>query len=189
VTRTVLWASFSPVRAARMFAEAPSGVKETGGVEALCRRRPTQVWRCTGVCQPLPCCWPSRWSGGPITIGSTAPQCSAERIRFPANGRKLGCPGRLAAVRRQVPHSHQERYFGQTLSTRHWRYSYNILPHHSTAAASRPRLFGPPGQPVQCWGECLLHLQFQGEVFSWLFLLAAVDFLILGVDFLKSRMV
>jgi hypothetical protein len=36
VTKTVLWASFSPVRAARMFAEAPSRVKETGGVEAQC---------------------------------------------------------------------------------------------------------------------------------------------------------
>ncbi len=65
--------------------------------------------------------------------------------------------------------------------------SFSILPHRSLAAVSGPRLFGPAGQPIACWGERLLHLRFQGRDFSWQFLLAAVDFPILGVDLLKQH--
>ncbi len=61
------------------------------------------------------------------------------------------------------------------------------MPHVSSAPATGPRLFGPDGQPIKCWGEKLLHLQFQGRIFSWPFLLAAVDFPIVGVDFLKQH--
>jgi hypothetical protein len=52
---------------------------------------------------------------------------------------------------------------------------------------SGPRLFGSTGKLIKYWGESLLHLQFQGQLFSWPFLLAAVDFPIMGVDFLKQH--
>jgi predicted aspartyl protease len=65
--------------------------------------------------------------------------------------------------------------------------SFCILPHHSQSPTSGPRLFGPSGQLIPCWGEQLLHVRFQGRDFSWPFLLAAVEFPILGVDFLKHH--
>jgi hypothetical protein len=65
--------------------------------------------------------------------------------------------------------------------------SFSILPHRSPAVASGPRLHGPAGQPIACWGERVLRLRFQGRDFTWPFLLAAVDFPILDVDFLKQH--
>ncbi len=46
---------------------------------------------------------------------------------------------------------------------------------------------GSTGKLIKYWGESLLHLQFQGQLFSWPFLLAAVDLPIMGVDFLKQH--
>jgi hypothetical protein len=37
---------------------------------------------------------------------------------------------------------------------------------------------------IRCWGQRKLPLSFNGQQFSWDFLLAEVEFLILGVDFL-----
>jgi hypothetical protein len=65
--------------------------------------------------------------------------------------------------------------------------SFSIIPHRSPTAASGPRLFGPSGLPIACWGERVLRLRFNGRDFTWPFLLAAVDFPILGVDFLKKH--
>jgi hypothetical protein len=65
--------------------------------------------------------------------------------------------------------------------------SFSILPHRSPAVASGPRLHGPAGQPTACWGERVLRLRFQGRDFTWPFLLAAVDFPILGVYFFKQH--
>lgn len=63
--------------------------------------------------------------------------------------------------------------------------SYSILPYKSAKPAKGPRMHGPSGQLIPCWGEQLQKLQFQGKIFPWSFLLAAVDFPILGVDFLR----
>ena len=65
--------------------------------------------------------------------------------------------------------------------------SYSILPHRSSLPASGPKLFGPAGQPIPCWGERLLQLRFQDLDFEWKFLLADVAFPILGVDFLRAH--
>jgi hypothetical protein len=65
--------------------------------------------------------------------------------------------------------------------------SYSILPHRSSAPASGPRLFGLASQLIPCWGERFQQLQFQGQVFSWPFLLAAVDFPIIAVDSLRQH--
>jgi hypothetical protein len=46
-------------------------------------------------------------------------------------------------------------------------------------------LKGPGGQNIACWGEKQVEVVFSGRRFRWLFLLAQVDFAILGADFLK----
>jgi hypothetical protein len=99
---------------------------------------------------------------------------------------KLSCLVRLAAVAAGslihiMDESSGSRFLVDTGA------SYSIVPHVSSAPATGPRLFGPDSQPIKCWGEKILRLQFQGRVFSWPFLLAAVDFPILGVDFLKRH--
>jgi hypothetical protein len=45
-------------------------------------------------------------------------------------------------------------------------------------------LAGAADQPILCWGEKQFQLSFNGKVFSMPFLLAAVQFPILGVDIL-----
>jgi len=62
--------------------------------------------------------------------------------------------------------------------------SFSIFPHHSSSPASGPSLTGPGGQPIKCWGERRLSLLLHGRRFEWTFLLAAVTFPIIGVDFL-----
>jgi hypothetical protein len=63
--------------------------------------------------------------------------------------------------------------------------SYSIFPHTSAATPSGPKLRGAAGQLIPCWGEKTFDLSFQGRHFSWTFLLAAVSFPIIGVDFLR----
>jgi hypothetical protein len=63
--------------------------------------------------------------------------------------------------------------------------SYSIFPHTSSAAPSGPKLRGAAGQLIPCWGEKTFDLSFQGRRFSWTFLLAAVSFPFIGVDFLR----
>ncbi len=48
-----------------------------------------------------------------------------------------------------------------------------------------PLLSGPAGKNIPCWGERRLELSFSGRRFQWTFLLAAVQFPILGIDFLR----
>jgi hypothetical protein len=62
--------------------------------------------------------------------------------------------------------------------------SHSIFPHHSSAVPSGPKLWGAAGQLILCWGEKTMTLSFHGQQFSWAFLLAAVSFPIIGVDFL-----
>jgi hypothetical protein len=62
--------------------------------------------------------------------------------------------------------------------------SYSIFPHSSAALPSGPKLRRAAGQLLPCWGEKTINLSFQGKHFTWTFLLAAVSFPIIGVDFL-----
>jgi hypothetical protein len=64
--------------------------------------------------------------------------------------------------------------------------SYSIFPHTSAATPSGPKLRGAAGQLIPCWGEKTFDLSFQGRQFYWTFLLAAVYFPIIGVDFFVS---
>ncbi len=63
--------------------------------------------------------------------------------------------------------------------------SYSIFPHSSAAEPTGPPLRSPGGQAIPCWGEKQLEISFAGQKFVWTFLLAKVDFAILGADFLK----
>jgi hypothetical protein len=63
--------------------------------------------------------------------------------------------------------------------------SFSIFPHQSSATPCGPLLTGPSGKRIPCWGEREIELSFHGRLFRWTFLLAAVQFPILGVDFLR----
>ena len=63
--------------------------------------------------------------------------------------------------------------------------AFSILPHSSPAVPRGPALSGPGGASIACWGEKHCTVSFGGEQYEWNFLLAAVSFPILGIDFLK----
>jgi hypothetical protein len=97
---------------------------------------------------------------------------------------KLGHQGRLNAV---IPGSLV--HIVDQLSNRRFLVDtgaiFSIFPHSSAATPSGPKLRGAAGQLIPCWGERTLNLSFQGKHFTWTFLLAAVSFPIIGVDFLR----
>ena len=62
--------------------------------------------------------------------------------------------------------------------------AFSVLPFSSPSAPTGPALKGPNGVDIPCWGEENLHLILGGQRFEWIFLKAAVDFAIIGVDFL-----
>ena len=63
--------------------------------------------------------------------------------------------------------------------------SYSILPFKSQLPPSGPLLKTANGQKISCWGERQHTIAFGGRRYTWSFLLAAVDFNIIGVDFLQ----
>jgi hypothetical protein len=65
--------------------------------------------------------------------------------------------------------------------------AFSVFPHSSEEPPSGPRLKGPAGRIIRCWGQRTLQLSFNGLHFSWDFLLAEVEFPILGVDFLRHH--
>jgi hypothetical protein len=65
--------------------------------------------------------------------------------------------------------------------------SYSIFPHQSSSPLFGPSLTGPSGKRISCWGEQLMELSFHGRRFTWTFLLADVQFAIIGIDFLRSH--
>jgi len=65
--------------------------------------------------------------------------------------------------------------------------SFSILPHVSRSNPSGPHLSGPAGQPIACWGDKVVTITLAGQAFEWRFLLAAVSFPILGIDFLEAH--
>jgi len=97
---------------------------------------------------------------------------------------KLECQGRLNAI---VPGSLV--HIVDQISNRRFLIdtgaSYSIFPHKSSAPPSGPRLKGAAGQFIPSWGEKAVTLSFHGKKFKWTFLLAAVSFPIIGVDFLR----
>jgi hypothetical protein len=62
--------------------------------------------------------------------------------------------------------------------------SFSIFPHRSPSRPSGPRLTGPGGQVIPCWGSQPKDLLFHSRRFRWTLLLADVQFPIIGVDFL-----
>ena len=63
--------------------------------------------------------------------------------------------------------------------------SYSIIPHTSQQPPTGPLLRTANGQRVSCWGERRLTVVFGGHRYTWVFLLADVQFHIIGVDFLQ----
>ena len=52
--------------------------------------------------------------------------------------------------------------------------------------ASGPSLIGPNGLPIACWGDKPVQLVLDGRRFQWAFLLAEVQFPIIGVNFIRA---
>jgi hypothetical protein len=61
--------------------------------------------------------------------------------------------------------------------------SFSIFPHLSSDPGSGPALRSPSGEAIPGWGEKKLAVEFSGRCFEWTFLLAKVNFEILGADF------
>ena len=63
--------------------------------------------------------------------------------------------------------------------------SHSIIPHSSHQPPTGPLLRSANGQRISCWGERRLTVVFSGHRYTWAFLLADVQFNIIGVDFLQ----
>jgi hypothetical protein len=85
-------------------------------------------------------------------------------------------PGQLVHIKDQ---SSNRRFLVDTGA------AFSVFPHSSTDPPCGPALAGAAGQSIPCWGEQQFQLSFKGKAFSWPFLLAAVQFPIIGVDFLR----
>ncbi|MFO0007061.1 MAG: hypothetical protein ACK559_38690, partial [bacterium] len=83
-------------------------------------------------------------------------------------------PGRLMHI---VDETSQWRFLVDTGAT------YSIFPYFSPGKQSGPHLTGADGLHIPCWGERRLSLTFHGRLFVCPFLLAKVQFPIIGVDF------
>ena len=97
---------------------------------------------------------------------------------------KLGCQACINAV---TPSSlvHVEDQISKRRFLCDTGASYSMLPHHSQEAAIGPRLRSAGGGHIQRWGEHELTFSLNGKLFTWIFLLAEVEFPILGIDFFK----
>jgi hypothetical protein len=65
--------------------------------------------------------------------------------------------------------------------------TYSVFPHRFLAPASGPALTSPGSWPIVTWREKEVQLSFDGQHFTWSFLLAAVQFPILSMDFLQQQ--
>jgi hypothetical protein len=65
--------------------------------------------------------------------------------------------------------------------------SYTIFPYRSSSPHTGPLLAGSSGKTILCWVEKEFELSFDKNKFKWLLLLAAINFPILGVDFLRHH--
>jgi len=64
--------------------------------------------------------------------------------------------------------------------------TFSIMPFSSNSPPTGPLLRSANGHKILCWGKRRLTICFGGRRYSWTFLLAAVDFHIIGVDFLRN---
>ncbi len=87
-------------------------------------------------------------------------------------------PGRLFFVSDSLT---QRRYLVNTGS------AFSIMPWQSSDPPSGPRLTGADGRRIPCWGERAFSVAIGGVSRQWQFLLAAISFPILGVDFLRHH--
>jgi hypothetical protein len=97
-------------------------------------------------------------------------------VSSPAAGRETSVPG---ATKRSRPRRATSSHLGDTGAL------FSIFPHCSSDPGSGPALRSPSGEAIPCWGEKELSVEFSGRRFEWTFLLAKVNFAILGADFLK----
>jgi hypothetical protein len=59
--------------------------------------------------------------------------------------------------------------------------SFSLATHkYNKKPARRPRLMGPNGQIIKCWGEEQRQLRLSGRLLEWPFLKSAITFPILG---------
>jgi hypothetical protein len=145
------------------------------------RRQQPTAWRHSNT-QPGPG-GPPQDVYGPVPFPLDLRQ-KGPKVRGPLQLGKLARQGRLNAI---VPGSllhvtdraTQKKFLVDTGA------SSSILPNHSPTTPSGPSLTGPDGTPIPCCGGCHLQLEFGRRRFLWDFLLAAVNFPIIGVDFLK----
>jgi hypothetical protein len=63
--------------------------------------------------------------------------------------------------------------------------SFSIFPFVDTSRPTGPLLTGPSGKQIPCWGKKSLSVRFGRRQFTWTFLLAGVNFPIIGIDFLQ----
>ena len=63
--------------------------------------------------------------------------------------------------------------------------SYSIIPHSSNLPPTGPLLKSANSQKISCWGERQRTVEFGGHRYTWVFLLADVQFHIIGLDFLQ----
>ena len=103
------------------------------------------------------------------------------RAPLPAGG-KLRTPARLNAVAAgMLVHITDQltdrRYLVDTSA------SFSLVPHRSKdPPATEPRLTGPNGLPIRCWGEEKRRLRFSGRTFEWSFLRARANKLLVDVS-------
>jgi hypothetical protein len=112
---------------------------------------------------------------------------TTERRLFPALPLAAGETSHPGASERRIPRSagpHFGPVLSEAFSCGHWC-CFSVFPHSSDRPPCGPALAGAAGRPIPCWGEKQFHLSFNGKEFSWPFLLAAVQFPIIGVDFLR----
>ena len=64
--------------------------------------------------------------------------------------------------------------------------AFSVIPFTSSSPPTGPALRGPNGVNIPCWGEAKVILNLDNRRFEWTFLRAAVDFAIIGVDFLAG---
>jgi hypothetical protein len=99
---------------------------------------------------------------------------------------KLGCrdvvlavhPGRLFYITDRVSH---RCYLVDTGS------AFSIMLWKSAAAPAGPSLTAADGRRIPCWGEQSFTVTIGGVPRRWSFLLVAVSFPIIGIDFLRSH--
>ena len=65
--------------------------------------------------------------------------------------------------------------------------SYSVWPHQSTAPQRGPKIVTADRRPIPCWGRESRQISAGGRTFNVSFLLAAVSFPILGMDFLETN--